>query len=286
MSNEVAIKQETSNEIVQYNESQLELIKTSYCKGASDEELKLFVAVSKRLGLDIFARQIHAVKRKDNKLGREVMTIQTGIDGYRAVAERTGRYAGSSLPTFEYDERGNLVSASVVVKKFVQGHICDFAAIAYMSEYMPKFNNYMWLDRPKGMLSKCAESLALRKAFPQELSGVYTEEELDKEYAHHEHVENLVKRAVETDYTLQDGQIKIIENTCKIITEGMTKEQKIEWTKKNIGCNWNDLKKKTNEELAELINKLDRPNEKPIETTAKNVTKNNQEPITTADIPW
>jgi len=169
----VTLQQSQKSEIVSFNNEQLNLIKSYLCKGITDDELKLFSAVCKKTGLDPFMKQIYAVKRKDQ------MTIQTSIDGYRLIAERTGKYSPGRESTYQYDNEGKVLCATSYVKKqTVDGTWHEVAASAYLSEYRPTYANQFWDTKPHVMLAKCAEALALRKAFPNELSGLYSEEEM------------------------------------------------------------------------------------------------------------
>ena len=161
---------------------QIDLIKRTVAHGATDDELALFLHVCQRTGLDPLARQIHAVKRWNRAENREVMSIQTGIDGYRLTAARTGEHMGTDDAVFDTEDEPHPNKASVTVYRLRNGQVCSFTASARWSEYVQTTRegtpNAMWGRMPFLMLGKCAEALALRKAFPAELSGLYTHEEM------------------------------------------------------------------------------------------------------------
>lgn len=157
-----------------------------YGNERTDEDLLLFLYACKRTGLDPLAKQIHAVFRWDSRIGREAMTIQTGIDGMRLVAQRSGGYAGSD--DIEYEPKDeNLkypTKATATVYKLINGIRVPFRATARWGEYVQRDkegkNNRMWESMPYNQLGKCAEALALRKGFPNELSGIYSEVEMQQ----------------------------------------------------------------------------------------------------------
>lgn len=159
---------------IEFTQDQEMLIRKQIAPNANKDELQLFLYQCKRTGLDPLTRQIYCIHRGGK------MTIQTSIDGFRVVAERSGCYAGQDEPIFTEDEKGNIISCKVTVYKFASNGQRYPAAVgvAYWSEYAQA--GPMWTKMKHTMISKCAEALALRKAFPQDLSGLYTTEEMQQ----------------------------------------------------------------------------------------------------------
>lgn len=141
-----------------------------------DPILIQFLHKCQRTKLDPFSAQIYLVKK-----GR--YTIQTGIDGYRIIAQRTGEYAGQEGP-FWCGRNGQFRDiwleeahpAGAKVGIYRKGFIKPVWGVATWSSYGN--NSPMWQKMDDGMLAKCAEALGLRKAFPDDLAGIYTAEEM------------------------------------------------------------------------------------------------------------
>lgn len=94
-----------------FSQEKRKLLKDTVCKGASDSEFELFLHVCIKTGLDPFMKQIYSIPRGGQR------TIQTSVDGFRLIAERTGRYSPGREPSYVYTADGILISATSTVKK-------------------------------------------------------------------------------------------------------------------------------------------------------------------------
>jgi phage recombination protein Bet len=176
-----------------FDEAKIALMRRTIARGASEDELALFVEQCRRTGLDPFARQIYSVRRKQwssqSRSYEAIQVIQVSIDGFRLIADRTHKYAGQIGPWWcgpdgEWKEIWLSDESPAAAKVGVLRHDFNqplFAIALYKSYVQTNAHGdpiSRWKTDPAGMIAKCAEALALRRAFPHELSGLYTTEEM------------------------------------------------------------------------------------------------------------
>lgn len=158
----------------------------------------VFLHQCQRTGLDPFARQIYMIGRW-SKNGTKY-TIQTSIDGFRLIGRRAADARRETLEVTDTEWCGHdgvwrdvwldteLPAAARVAIIRNGGR---FPAVALFREYAGTTKNgdltQMWRDKGALMIAKCAEALAWRKAFPQDLSGLYTGDEMQQASAPQQH---------------------------------------------------------------------------------------------------
>jgi phage recombination protein Bet len=168
----------TSSSLALWTPEQTQLISTTIAPGCSGDELRLFAYACQRTGLDPFSKQIYAIKRGGK------MTIQAGIDGLRSIAERTGQLDGSETLWCGDDGQWTDVwlggkppaAAKTTIWRKGAGH--PFTGVARFADY--NAGQGLWTKMGATMIAKCSEALALRKAFPADLSGVYSSDEMEQ----------------------------------------------------------------------------------------------------------
>lgn len=152
------------------SDADIALIKQTVAKGATDSELKLFLYRAKKMGLDpLKMNQIYFVK-----YGQNPGTIVIGLDGFRSIAAKTGKHVGTKRGVIR-DDSGKCVGAWCEVYR------SDWKEPAREEVSLHEYDTgkAMWARMKETMIKKVAEVAALRMAFPDDLGGVFADEELD-----------------------------------------------------------------------------------------------------------
>ncbi len=169
---------EQAVQVYNFDARQVDILRKTVAAGVPPAEFLVFLEVCKHRRLNPFAREIYAIMRQDK------MTVQVSIDGFRKLAERSGNYRGQIGPYFcgpdgVWKEEWLLDTPPTAAKVGVlrDGFDRPIWAVARHNAYVQP-TSPTWRKMPDLMLAKCAEALALRKAFPDEMSGLYTHEEM------------------------------------------------------------------------------------------------------------
>ena len=207
-------------------------LQNSVFPGAKDESILLAVDYCKARKLDILKKPCHIVPmsvtdaKTGNKNWRDV--IMPGIYEQRITAFRTGQMAGQDEPVFGDTVTFRGIEAPewcrVTVYRFINNERCAFSHTEYFSEACATTKegkpNSMWSKRPRGQLAKCAEAGALRKAFPDELGGVITADEVNEEpiNQHSAATPDIGTTVIDTQSVelITPEQIKEIENLVEV----------------------------------------------------------------------
>ncbi|MFI7125916.1 phage recombination protein Bet [Nonomuraea sp. NPDC050153] len=158
----------------------------------TNAELAGFLHLCQRRELDPFLKQVYLIGRYDKRAGRKVFTPQTGIDGFRVIARRAADKSGIDYEyedTVWFDADGAqhevwLTDAPPVAAKVVvirNGK--RFSGVARYAAYVDRDRDgnpkNQWKTSPDGQIEKCAEAKALRRAFPEDLGGMYSDVEME-----------------------------------------------------------------------------------------------------------
>ena len=196
-----------------FRPAQLALIQRMH-PDCSPDEFNVFMSVAAQLGLDPLRKQIYAFVFSKNDPEKRRMSLVVGIDGFRAIAARSGEYRPDDrAPRITYDERSikedtnplGIISAEVTIYKRVAGEWWPITAVAHWDEQAPLIEDGTWEKNANGksffkgnghykldpkkdawrrmgrlMLAKCAEANAIRRGWPEDLSAVYSDEEVDR----------------------------------------------------------------------------------------------------------
>lgn len=185
----------------------LATLRATIAPDATAPEFQMFISFCKATGLNPYKKEIWFIKTKPytKKNGERIegkVQMMTGINGFYAIANNHPQYDGMEEIEFLYNDKKQIISAKARVWR--KDRRFPSVGIALWDEYAPEPNEYnknsIWFTKPSMMIGKVAESIGLRKAFPQELNGLYTQEEMPADFDVKAAIQAFPKKKKEPDY--------------------------------------------------------------------------------------
>lgn len=159
-----------------FTPSQIQLIwKRKMPVDANLEDFEMFLYVCASKELDPLLGEVFCRLQFERDTGELKLLILDSIHGMLKSADKTKELNGIET-TIEVDDGGNIISATATVHR--KGCEFPFRATAYWDEY--NANTFIWKQKPRVMITKCATALALRLAFASALAGIYVPEEFER----------------------------------------------------------------------------------------------------------
>jgi phage recombination protein Bet len=204
---------------IQWDDRQLAVLRSvGIGEDVSEGELTAFLHECQTRKLDPFTKQIYLIGRWDKQARRKVYRSQTGIDGFRLIARRAADKAGESIEyedTVWCDLDGKWTdvwlsdkapaACKVVVLRNGKRFPVTARYAAYVQVNSDQAPTGLWAKMPDSQLAKCCEALALRKAFPEELGGIYTEEEMAQ-------ADNPAPVRAEAEVIREEPAVRVVRN--------------------------------------------------------------------------
>lgn len=236
---------------------QVDLIKRTVAKGATNDELALFLHQCKTMNLDPLVNQLYFIKRSDK------VTMQVGINGLRSIASRAKDYNGQDPIEYGPDitYKTKQVPEWAEARVYKKGIDRPFVHRVYWHEYVPQTNDFMWLKMPKNQLGKCAEAGAFRKGWPD--YQLYIEEEMEQgdDFVTNQQKSNRSAEVVTNEFNeplATESQVKRVYTLAT--KKNITREQIHLGIQKSYGVS--STKELTREQADELLARLNRAPER------------------------
>lgn len=257
---------ETNQALAKKLESKRNTIKNTVAKDATDDELDMFMHLAKEYNLDPFQGEIYFWK-----FGDKDPTIMTSRDGYLKIANQhpafDGMDSGVIYPGDDFKKTQDGVEHSLDISNMSKQPQGAYAVVYRTDREVPirviipfsdyNKNNKVWNNYPSAMIQKCAESMALKRAFS--VSGLVSKEEMGYEQDNQTTQQfDGGKQSVSTDDEKQGviGTINTLLDECDYIGQDNL------YFLLKASYNNRELNQLSVDELREVKDKLSEKNEK------------------------